>query len=62
VLFVIGADKTTRHAARAAIEQLDAAKGHLMGAVLNNAPIDRHPYYYQGYYRKEYAKYYVSKS
>ena len=62
VLFVIGADKTTRHAARAAIEQLAAAKGHLMGAVLNNAPIDRHPYYYQGYYRKEYAKYYVSKS
>jgi capsular exopolysaccharide synthesis family protein len=59
VLFVVGADKTTRHAARAAIEQLDAAKGHLVGAVLNNAPIDRHPYYYQGYYRKEYAKYYV---
>jgi Mrp family chromosome partitioning ATPase len=38
---------------------LNAAKGHLIGAVLNNAAIDRHPYYYQGYYRKEYAKYYV---
>jgi succinoglycan biosynthesis transport protein ExoP len=59
VVFVVGADKTSRHAARAAVEQLNAAKGHLIGAVLNNAAIDRHPYYYQGYYRKEYAKYYV---
>jgi polysaccharide biosynthesis transport protein len=62
VVFVVGADKTTRQAARAAIEQLDAARGHLIGAVLNNAAIDRHPYYYQGYYRKQYAKYYVSGS
>jgi len=62
VLFVVGADKTTRHAARAALEQLDAAKGHLIGAVLNNAAITKHPYYYQGYYRKEYAKYYVSSA
>ena len=62
VVFVVGADKTTRHAARAAIEQLDAARSHLIGAVLNNAAVDRHPYYYQGYYRKEYAKYYTSNA
>ena len=62
VVFVVGADKTTRQAARAAIEQLAAAKGHLIGAVLNNVAVDRHPFYYQGYYRKEYAKYYVSSS
>jgi polysaccharide biosynthesis transport protein len=60
VLFVVGADKTSRQAARVAIEQLSAAKGHLIGAVLNNAAITKHPYYYQGYYRKEYAKYYVT--
>ena len=59
VVFVVGADKTTRQAARAAIEQLDSARSHLVGAVLNNAAINRHPYYYQGYYRKQYAKYYV---
>ncbi len=59
VVFVVGADKTTRQAARAAIEQLAAARSHLVGAVLNNAAISRHPYYYQGYYRKQYAKYYV---
>jgi succinoglycan biosynthesis transport protein ExoP len=62
IVFVVGADKTSRHAARTAIEQLDAAKGHLVGAVLNNAAINRHPHYYASYYRKEYAKYYVGSS
>ena len=62
VLFVVGADKTSRHAARAALEQLQSANAHLIGAVLNNADIGRHPHYYAAYYRKEYARYYVKSS
>ena len=59
VIFVVGSDKTSRHAARAAIEQLDAASAHIIGAVLNNVDLDGHPHYYAAYYRKEYAKYYT---
>jgi len=62
VVFVVGADKTNRHAARTAVEQLDATGAHLLGAVLNNVDIARHPHYYPAYYRKEYAKYYVSST
>jgi capsular exopolysaccharide synthesis family protein len=59
VVFVVGSDKTSRHAARAAIEQLTAANAHIVGSVLNKVDLIRHPYYYASYYRKEYAKYYV---
>jgi len=62
VVFVVGSDKTSRQAARAAIEQLDAAHAHLIGSVLNRVDLIRHPYYYASYYRKEYAKYYVSNA
>jgi polysaccharide biosynthesis transport protein len=62
VIFVVGSDKTSRHAARAAVEQLDAAHAHLIGSVLNRVDLVRHPYYYASYYRKEYAKYYVSNA
>lgn len=61
VVFVVSAEKTSRHAARAALEQLNAANAHVVGSVLNRVDLVRNPYYYQGYYRKEYAKYYVSK-
>ena len=57
VVFVVGADKTNRGAARAAVEQLDSASAHLLGAVLNNVDFAAHPHYYPTYYRKEYAKY-----
>jgi succinoglycan biosynthesis transport protein ExoP len=62
VVFVVGSDKTSRSAARAAVEQLGAASTRLIGAVLNNVNLDRHPHYYAAYYRKEYARYYVKSS
>lgn len=60
VVFVVRADHTSRHAVRAAVEQLEAANAHLVGSVLNSVDIVRNPYYYSAYYRKEYSRYYVS--
>ena len=60
MVFVVGADNTSRHAARSAIEQLDAANAHVIGSVLNRVDLVRNPYYYSAYYRKEYARYYVA--
>ena len=59
VVFVVGADNTSRQAARTAVEQLDAANAHIIGSVLNRVDIVRNPYYYSAYYRKDYARYYV---
>jgi Mrp family chromosome partitioning ATPase len=60
VVFVVRADHTNRHAVRAAAEQLEAANAHLLGSVLNGVDLVRNPYYYSAYYRKDYARYYVS--
>ena len=60
VVFVVGADNTSRQAARSAIEQLDAASAHVVGSVLNKVDLVRNPYYYSAYYRKDYARYYVA--
>jgi capsular exopolysaccharide synthesis family protein len=60
VVFVVRADHTNRHAVRAAAEQLEAANAHLLGSVLNGVDLIRNPYYYSAYYRKDYARYYVS--
>jgi capsular exopolysaccharide synthesis family protein len=62
VVFVVGSDKTSRQAARAAVEQLVSANAHIVGSVLNKVDLIRHPYYYAAYYRKEYARYYVSSA
>jgi exopolysaccharide transport family protein len=62
VVFVVGSDKTSRQAARAAVEQLDAANARIIGSVLNRVNLTRHQYYYSAYYRKEYSKYYVSNA
>lgn len=62
VVFVVSSDKTSRQAARAAVEQLTSANAHIVGLVLNRVDLIRHPYYYASYYRKEYAKYYVSNA
>jgi len=59
VVFVVGADQTSRHAARAAIDQLHAVQAHLIGAVLNRVDLEHNPYYYSTYYRKEYSRYYA---
>ena len=60
VVFVVRADHTSRQAVRAAVEQLEGANAHLLGSVLNGADLVRNPYYYSAYYRKDYARYYVS--
>ena len=62
VVFVVGADQTSRQAARAAIEQLQAVQAHIIGAVLNRVDLEKNPYYYSAYYRKEYSRYYAQAS
>jgi succinoglycan biosynthesis transport protein ExoP len=62
VVFVVGSDQTTRQAARAALDQLHAARAHIIGGVLNRASINRNPYYYSQYYRKEYVRYYAQST
>jgi len=55
----VGADQTSRQAAKAALEQLQAVQAHVIGGVLNRVNIEKNPYYYGSYYRKEYSRYYV---
>jgi polysaccharide biosynthesis transport protein len=57
LVFVVGAEMTSRHAARAAIEQLQHGHPRFLGAVLNRVELERNSYYYSGYYRREYAVY-----
>jgi Mrp family chromosome partitioning ATPase len=57
-VFVVGADQTSRSAARTAIEQLTGANVNVIGSVLNKADVHRHSHYYGSYYRKDYARYY----
>ncbi|HXE79334.1 MAG TPA: polysaccharide biosynthesis tyrosine autokinase [Vicinamibacterales bacterium] len=59
VVFVVGSDQTSRHSAKAAVEQLESVGAHIIGAVLNRADVHRNPYYYSAYYRKEYSRYYA---
>jgi polysaccharide biosynthesis transport protein len=58
IIFVIGAEMTSRHAARAAIEQLQHGRPRFVGAVLNRVDLERNAYYYASYYRREYGQYY----
>jgi capsular exopolysaccharide synthesis family protein len=60
VLFVAAADATNRHAAQAALDQLEHARVRFIGAVLNRVDLEQHSYYYSKYYRKEYAGYYTA--
>jgi capsular exopolysaccharide synthesis family protein len=60
VLFVIGAEMTSRHAAKRAVDQLEQASGTFIGAVLNRVDLQHNAYYYSWYYRREYASYYVN--
>lgn len=58
VVFVVGAEMTSRRNALAAIEQLTTARAKFIGAVLNRVDVQRHSYYYAPYYRKDYAQAY----
>jgi capsular exopolysaccharide synthesis family protein len=62
VLFVVGADATSRHTARQAIEQLSQARARLLGGVLNRVDLQKNPYYYSKYYKKEYTQYYTKSA
>jgi succinoglycan biosynthesis transport protein ExoP len=58
VLFVVGADMTSRFAAQRALEQLDHAHAKFVGAILNRVDLKHNSYYYSQYYRREYGEYY----
>jgi len=59
VLFVVGSEMTPRRNAQVALEQLVAARGRLIGAVLNRVQLERHAYFYAPYHRKDYAQAYA---
>lgn len=58
VAFVIGCEQTSKHTATAALEQLESAKAHFFGGILNRVDVERHAYYYSHYYRRDYGQYY----
>jgi succinoglycan biosynthesis transport protein ExoP len=58
VIFVVGAEMTSREGAERAVQQLDQARAKFVGAVLNKVDLKHQPYYYSQYYRREYAEYY----
>ena len=58
VLFVVGAEMTSRHAAQRALEQLGQARAKFVGAVLTRVALQHNSYYYLQYYRREYSDYY----
>ena len=61
VLFVVGAEMTSRQAALRAVEQLEQARAKFVGAVLNRVDLQHNPYYYSQYYRREYSEYYEKR-
>jgi len=58
VLFVVGAEMTSRYAAQRAVEQLGHGHAKFVGVVLNRVDLRHNAYYYSQYYRREYAHYY----
>jgi succinoglycan biosynthesis transport protein ExoP len=58
VLFVVGSEMTSRHAAQRALEQLQHGRAKFVGAVLNKVDLHHNPYYYADHYRREYNEYY----
>src|SRR5262245_33212523 len=62
VLFVIGAEMTSRYEALRALEQLEHVHAKFVGAVLNRVDLQHHGYYYSKYYRRKYGEYYTQSS
>src|SRR5262249_49193400 len=58
VVLVVGAEMTSHHAARRALDQLQHAGAKFVGAVLNRVDLENNGYYYSEYYRREYSAYY----
>jgi succinoglycan biosynthesis transport protein ExoP len=61
VVFVVGAEMTTKGAAKAALDQLDSAKAKYVGGILNRVDVHRNAYYYSRHYRSEYSNYYAKR-
>jgi succinoglycan biosynthesis transport protein ExoP len=59
VIFVVGAEMTSRGSAKAALEQLDSMKPRYIGGILNRVDVQRNPYYYARHYKREYTNYYT---
>jgi Mrp family chromosome partitioning ATPase len=59
VVFVVGAEMTSRHVAQRALEQLEQARAKFIGVVLNRVDLKHNAYYYSQYYRREYTDYYA---
>jgi len=62
VLFVVGADMTSREAAQVAVGHLDAARTPFVGSVLNRVDLDRNAFYFAPYYYRHYDRYYTQAS
>ena len=62
ILIVIGADQTAKQSACAAVDRLRSFRARLIGTVLNRVDVDGSRYYYAGYYRKDYARYYTKST
>ena len=60
IVFVVGAEMTSRHAAKTAIQQLENGRPCFLGVVLNRVDLERNAYYYSNYYRREYHQYYLA--
>jgi capsular exopolysaccharide synthesis family protein len=58
VVFVVGAEQTSRASAINAVDQLDGANATFVGVVLNRVNLARNAFYYGHYYRREYGAYY----
>jgi len=58
VLFVVGAEMTSRRVAQRAVEQLALSQAKFLGVVLNRVDLENNAYYYSRYYRPEYGGYY----
>lgn len=60
VLFVVGAERVSRHICRRALDQLVAVNARVAGGILTRVELDRHAYYYSMYYQRKYSDYYVA--
>ena len=58
VVFVVGAEMTSRRMAHRAVEQLALGQAKFLGAVLNRVDLQHNPYYYSRYYHPGYGGYY----
>ena len=57
VLFVMGAERVSRHLVHRALEQLGNVEARMVGGILTRVDLKRNAYYYSKYYHPEYSEY-----